>query len=216
MSLYAILEAIRASGDSQVRKIESQAYVQCNQVLAGTRLEAEKVKAEAYTKAVTPAYKERARIMQRARLEAMRILGDARVKFVDSALVQIHTRLADTRSDPSYPHTLQHLLIEALAELEGSQSTPGTIQLEADPRDQAVLENILHEIGMDLSIEYSLECWGGLIAKSADGQVVAINTLEARLERAAPHLRRYLSALYENQGLDGEAIQDAEQQLEYI
>lgn len=213
MSLYAILEAIRASGDTQVRKIESQAYTQCNQILANARLEAEQVKTDAHTKAVAPAFKERARIIQRARLEALQILGGAREEFVDSALAQIHTQLADTRAEKSYPQILQRLIEEALAELKGSLTAPGTIQLEADPRDRAVLESVLHNMGLELSVRYVLVCWGGLVAKSEDGRVVAINTLEARLERATPHLRRYLAALFENEGPEVEVSQVAERQL---
>ena len=213
MSLYAILEAIRASGDSQVRKIETQAYVQCNEVLANARPEAEQVKTDAHTRVVAPAFKERARIIQRARLEALQILGDAREEFVDSALTQIHTQLAGTRTEKSYPQILQRLIEEALAELKGSLTAPGMIQLEADPRDRAVLDSVLHDMGMELSVRYVLVCWGGLYAKSEDGRVVVINTLEDRLERATPYLRRYLSVLFEDQGPEGEVIQIAEKQL---
>ena len=213
MTLYAILEAIQTTGEAQVRKIETRAYVQCNEVLANARLEAEQVKTDAHNKAVAPAFKERARIIQRARLEALQILGDAREKFVSSALAQIYTQLEEARAENSYPQVLRRLVEEALAELTGSLTTPGMIQLEADSRDRALLDFILHDMGLELSIRYELVCWGGLHAKSEDGRVVAINTLEARLERATPFLRRYLAALFENQGPEAEVIQKAEKQL---
>jgi vacuolar-type H+-ATPase subunit E/Vma4 len=44
-----------------------------------------------------------------------------------------------------------------------------------------------------------LNTWGGLIAASADGRVVVINTLEARLEQALPFLRRHLAAYFEEE-----------------
>jgi vacuolar-type H+-ATPase subunit E/Vma4 len=47
-----------------------------------------------------------------------------------------------------------------------------------------------------------MDCWGGVVAKSEDGCIVIINTLEARLERATPYLRRYLAALFESEGDD--------------
>jgi len=213
MTLSAILEAIRAAGDSQVSKIETQAYTQCNEILANTRLEAKQVNADAHAKAVAPAYKERACIIQRARLEALQILGNAREEFVDSALAQIHGQLANIHTDESYPQILQRLIEEALAELKGSLAAPGMIQLEADPRDQAALECIFHDMGLDLSVRYTLDCWGGLVAKSEDGRVAAINTLEARLERATPYLRRYLAALFENEEPEVEIGQIAERQL---
>jgi vacuolar-type H+-ATPase subunit E/Vma4 len=105
------------------------------------------------------------------------------------------------------------LIEEALAELKGSVTAARVIQLEADPRDRAVLEGILHEMQWELSVRYVLDCWGGLVAKSEDGRVVAINTMEARSERATPHLCRYLAALFENEGPEVEVSQVAERQL---
>ena len=213
MALFAIVEAILASGNAQVREIETQIYTQCSEIRANARLEAEQVKADAHAKAVAPAYKERARIIQRARLETLQILGSAREEFVDSALAEIHSRLANIRTDESYPKILSSLVEEALAELKESLIPVGMIQLEADSRDRLVLESTLNDIGLELSVRYVLDCWGGLVAKSEDDRVVVINTLEARLERATPYLHRYLAALFENEGPEGEVIQIAERQL---
>jgi len=58
-----------------------------------------------------------------------------------------------------------------------------------------------------------LDCWGGLVAKSEDGRIVVINTLEERLERATPFLRRYLAAFFENEQLESEASRVVERQL---
>jgi vacuolar-type H+-ATPase subunit E/Vma4 len=213
MTLSALLEAIQASGDSQARKIEMQAYTKCCEILANTRLEAEQVEAESHAKSVEPAFKERARILQRARLEALQILGSAREEFVDSTFAQIRTQLAETRTKKSYPQILQRLTEEALAELKESMKSSGTVQLEADPKDRLVLEGILQDIGLDYSVKYVLDCWGGLIAKCENGRVVVINTLEARLERATPYLRCYLAALFENTDAEIEISQISERQL---
>jgi vacuolar-type H+-ATPase subunit E/Vma4 len=69
----------------------------------------------------------------------------------------------------------------------------------ADPRDRSLVENILQEMGLEIPVSYEVECIGGLIAGSADGEIVVINTMEARLERAIPNLRRYLAALFEEE-----------------
>jgi vacuolar-type H+-ATPase subunit E/Vma4 len=65
----------------------------------------------------------------------------------------------------------------------------------------------LTDLGLTLPINYNLDCWGGLIAQSEDGRVVVINTLETRLERAIPYLRRYLAALYEEEHFEPETDQ---------
>lgn len=212
MSLYAILETIRASGDDQVNEIETRTYAQCNQILSSARLEAKQAKAEAIAEAVAPAYRQQARITQRARLKALQILGDAREEFVDLALRQLNNCLVDIRAETNYPQILSLLIEEALAELKGSLMAAGVIQLEADPRDRVLLEGILGEMQQELSVRYVLDCWGGLVAKSEDGRVVVINTMEARLERATPHLRRYLAALFEHEEPEVEESQIAERQ----
>ena len=204
MSLNAILETIRASGAAQVREIEQRAYAQAREVLVNAQLEAEQIKERTRAAAVAPAFKERARLLHRARLEALQITGNVREALVDGALEQTRGHLAGMRTDTAYPAVLRRFLQEALAELAvsigdglvGDRST--TTRLEADPRDRALLNDILHDLGMNLPVSYTLNCWGGLIARSQDGRIVAINTLEARLERATPSLRRYLAALFEN------------------
>ena len=213
MSLHAILEAIRASGSAQVREIEKRAYTRSNEILANSRLEAEEVKAEARTVAIAPAINERARIIQQARLEGLQIVGSVRKELVDSVLDQIYGRLAGIRSDRTYAQVLRRLIQESLTELAGPSGEVEKVQLQADAQDQALFESILLEMKLDLEISYELDCWGGLVAKSEDGRIVVINTLEERLERATPFLRRYLAALFENEQLESEASQVVESQF---
>jgi vacuolar-type H+-ATPase subunit E/Vma4 len=208
MGLHAILEAIRSSGDASVAEIESRAYVQARQILANARLETDRLKEQACATALEPAFHERARLIHRARLEAMQITGGARKELVDAAIEQARGRLAGFRSDASYPQVLHQLLLEALSELNGSEQgmsearSEGTIGLEADPDDRVLLERILQTLDLSLAVSYPLHCWGGLVAKSEGGRIVVINTLEARLERAIPYLRRYLAAFFEDEDLD--------------
>ncbi len=195
MGLQAILDEIRASGEAQAREIEQEAQSRANGILAQARAEARQVEEDACADAGAPAVAERARILQRARLEALRVVGDVREELVDSALARVRERLASLRADPSYPSALRALTEEALAEL-ASERRP---QLLADPRDKPLLKNILAGLELDISVSYELNCRGGLVAKSEDGRVVVINTFDSRLERATAFLRRYLAALFEEE-----------------
>lgn len=207
MSLKAILEAISFSGEVQVQEIEKRAFDQANEILANARLEAQQVEGEVCSKEVMPAYRERARILHQARSENLRIIGNARETLVDKALDRARGHMAGIRTDPVYPTVLCRLIQETLAELEETLEDIQLSQLEADPRDRELLEQILGDIRLNLSVDYRLNCWGGLIAKSSDGRVVIINTLEARFNRAAPYLRRYLAAFFENQEAEDERNQ---------
>lgn len=205
MSLHAILEAIRSAGEAKALEIESRVYKQAGEIISNAQVDAERIREQACASVSEPASKERARILHRARLEALQLTGGARNRLVDKALEQAHGRLAEIRTDVIYPRVLERLLVEALAELDGGdrgdqagQHAPPA-SLEADPRDRQLLENLLKTLGLDLPVTYSLKCWGGLIARSEDGRVVAINSLEARLEKSTPYLRRYLAAMFEEE-----------------
>jgi len=199
VGLSAILTSIRTLGDSRVEEIKQHAQAQADELLAVARLEAQEIEKQAYLTAVMPAHKERARIIHHARLDAMRFVGNLREQLVDAAMDQTCDRLGNIRKDTVYPTVLGRLTKEALAELQSSLGDIHNASLDADPRDQALLESILFDCGIELKVNYSLSCWGGMIAKSDDGRVVVINTLEARLERATPYLRPYLAALFEKE-----------------
>jgi vacuolar-type H+-ATPase subunit E/Vma4 len=198
MSLEVILEAIRLDGDAQVGDIERGAETQVNEILATARMEAEEIEESAWNDAASPAAKERARILHRARLEAMRIVGQAREGLVDVALEQTKATLAGLRGERIYPDVLCRLLEEALAELAATIGNTGRARLEADPRDRDLLERMLRHLVLDVTVNYTLDCWGGLNAQSEDGRIAVTNHLESRLERALSYLRRYLAAWFED------------------
>jgi len=199
MSLETILAAIRAAGDAQVSEIEAGARTQIYEIMATARLEAEDLEEDACNNAVAPASKERARIIHRARLESMRIVGGAREELIEKTLERTRGVLAGLRTDRAYPDVLCRLLEEAMAELQSSVGEGVQVKIEADPKDFDLLERMLRHMVLELRVSYTLDGWGGLVARSEDGRVMVSNILETRLERALPFLRQYLAALFEDE-----------------
>jgi len=195
MGLQAILEQIRTDGDVQIRELEKRSLSQISEILTQARMEAQQIEEDASANASIPAAAERARILHRARLESLQIVGNVRENLVDTALTRARERLAAIRIDSCYPEVLRTLVKEALTELAAN----GNVQLLAAPRDEGLLTNILSDMNLDLPVSYELNCWGGLIAQSDDGRVVVINTFESRLERAMTFLRHHLAALFEEE-----------------
>ena len=198
MSLEAILLAISASGDAQVEQIESRACTHVEEILANARLEAARVKEKAFNDAVAPVVRQRSRIIQQAKHEALHTTGEARETLVDTALERAGNRLAQIRAEAAYPGILRQLLQEALAEIRLSTGKSEKTCLKIDPRDRELTADILTALKLELPVREDLNCWGGLVLTSEDGRVVVINTLEARLERATPHLRRLLAGFFED------------------
>ncbi|MEW6084974.1 MAG: V-type ATP synthase subunit E [Chloroflexota bacterium] len=198
MAVQNILEQIREAGNAQVQEIERNAKTRVSEILAMAHSEAEEIESEARTRASTPANAERARIIHRAKSDALRLLGEVREDLVDAVIARTSERLASFRSDSSYPKVLRALTEQALAQLAASESAQDS-QLQADPRDKDLLQKILAELRLNVPVRYELINWGGLIAKSQDERVVVINTLEARLERSLGYLRPQVAAYFEEE-----------------
>ena len=200
MSIQAILDAIRASGEARVKEIESQGQVQVRGILAEAEEECQRLREIEHAAVVGPAGGERARILHHARLQALRMVGDVREELIDAALNQARGHLASIRADKTYPEVLAGLKQEALAQVKATMKDGDSARLIADSKDKKLLEAGGAKAGAEVPVDYELDCWGGLTATSEDGKVVAINTLEARLKRAAPYLRRDLGARFASQG----------------
>ena len=199
MSLHAILTAIYAEGDTRVRGIETEAYTNAQKLLVDAQEDAARIREQACARTLAPAGGKHARIIHRARLEALRVVGDVRESLVDTAMARACGRLENLRTDNVYPKVLRRLVEEALSELDHSLEDEEQAKIEADPRDRLLVESILHDLGLEMSVRYCLDCWGGVVARSADGRVTVTNTIEGRLARATPYLRRYLASLFENE-----------------
>jgi vacuolar-type H+-ATPase subunit E/Vma4 len=199
MSLEAILEAITSAGEEQGSQAEEQARLQVEEILASACQEAARVKAKAFANAVAPASRERSRILHLAKLEVLHATGGLRETLVYTALEGAGSRLSGIRAQPAYRDVLLSLTQEALAEIKLSSGESRAACMEIDPRDRSIMAAILAELGLDLQVKECLECWGGLVVSNQDGRVVVINTLEARLKRATPYLRRYSLGLFEDE-----------------
>lgn len=197
MSLEAVLAAIRDSGEDQVREIETAAQAEVQDTTAQNKAESQRLRQEAREIASALGAAERARILSQARLEAQSVINDVREELIDDALNEALKSLARLRKDPLYKDMSRHLIEETLAQIEGSLQENEKPQLEADPRDKAQFKRILSSLKLKISVNYNLDCLGGLIARSEDGRVVVINTVDARLARATPYLRRRLGMLFD-------------------
>jgi vacuolar-type H+-ATPase subunit E/Vma4 len=200
MSLTAILAEIEAAGEAEAARLRAESEARARQLLAEAERAASARREEARCAALLPISGERARQLHHAKLEALRTIGEVRSRLVETALAETRCRLAGLRTDPNYPLILRRLIEEAIRvlgdEAEGTGAAPSWI--ESDPRDEMLLCAILHGLDLNLPVKPALNGWGGMVARSGDGRIVAVNTLEARLERATPFLRRDLAAFFES------------------
>lgn len=196
MSLQAILDRIQAAGEAQAAEIRQKAEQEAQAILREAREQAEAAYQAAYREATASVETERARILNQARFDALCLTGKAYEEMVEAALAGVSAQLAEYRGCADYPALLERILEELLPGKDGSKPLEERIILEADPRDQELLETILRRRGLALRVDYRLSCWGGLNAYAPDGAFRLVNTLESRLEQALPYLRQQLMAWF--------------------
>jgi vacuolar-type H+-ATPase subunit E/Vma4 len=199
MTLEAILAAIADSGEAELAQVRAATEARKRQIEADAEQTASARREAACREALRPAAGERARRLHQAKLEALHTVGEIRHGLVQTALAGAQARLTCLRSSPDYALVLRCLTQEVIGVLGGEGSDDGACALEVDPRDQALARRIVDDLGPDSEIAPTLNCWGGLVAHTCDGRITASNTLEARLERATPHLRRNLARFFERE-----------------
>lgn len=199
MSLEAILDQIRADGHAQIQQILQQAECEAQAILEQARQEAGGIYQAAYQTALQPSAGECARVLNQARFEARCLLGEVREDYITTVMKRLYQRLEQARASTDYVEAMRCYLVEVLPRGNGQVPLSERVLLQADPRDKNLFEGLLREDSQGIDIDYVLQCWGGLIAVSNDGTTRMINTLETRLESAAPFLRKELANRFERQ-----------------
>lgn len=187
MALNDILEAIRLEAIAEAAELRSRGEREAEAILADAARAADQRRREIST-ARDEETADAARVVRnRARLEVNRQLRRSREAVYQSALAEVKTQLASIRDDDQYPRTFADLVEES------RQALPAGRILRVDPQDLDLAGHLIdHETR--LTIETSSSTWGGVELWTEDGRRV-LNTIEARLERAEPHLRQNFAQL---------------------
>ncbi|MEM4358464.1 MAG: V-type ATP synthase subunit E [Candidatus Caldarchaeum sp.] len=134
----------------------------------------------------------RQRIISTAEIKAKNMAIAAVEEEVSKIFDSVFHKLARMASEDSFEPELKKLLDEAV-ELVGREMTVYSNEIGVE-----MLKRILsrHHYRFPVHVsEKPINTAGGVLAKSADGQVVYDNTLEARLERLKPLLRNEIAKM---------------------
>ncbi len=196
----AIVEKILEDAQKQAKRILDGAERTAESQRKKADSEASKIREQTLDQAKVKAEMLRAKEIATARLEAKRILLDAREGIIRKAFAAIERELARLRKANEYRETLLRLALEAIAAVGGKQ-----VKLVVSKEDEALVdEGFMTEleqriaggssragVEIDLEVAQNLED-GGCIATSPDGRIVFDNTLKRRFERMKPTLRAML------------------------
>lgn len=197
MGLEKILNRIHAEGEQQAAGLMHQAEENACALLDQARAEANGIYKAAYREALLPAEGACARLLNEARFEANCLRGDACEQFIEAVLAQLRMRIGRARESIHYPQVMRRLLREVLPATNGRMPLSERVIIEADPRDRILITRLAEEMNLNVEVHYVLECLGGLNACTIDRSMRVVNTLDSRMERALPHLRRVLASQFE-------------------
>ncbi|MDH3204042.1 MAG: V-type ATP synthase subunit E family protein [Nitrosopumilus sp.] len=121
-----------------------------------------------------------------ARNKQLMVLEEA----VDNVFSKALDQIANKRDD-DYPKLIKTLLDEATQILGTSDLIVFT-----NNKDKDVVQTTLSQFtGSELSSD-TIECLGGIIVKSKDGAMTFDNTIDARIERLKPLIRKEIAAKF--------------------
>jgi len=186
MALEDILAAIDAQVQVERARILEEAEAETDRIEAEARQDAETIRDRHFARLRSQAHTDRVRRINEARLKVRFQVMQTKESLLTAVFDGGAGQLTQARTDSRYPDTLRHLIQEAVDELGQD------IIIRLDPRDTAAAQSL---IPATCTVDPSLECWGGIVASTTDGQLVVDNTLEARLEQAKTLLRNDLTAL---------------------
>jgi len=122
-----------------------------------------------------------------ARNKQLMVLEEAVNKVFSTALDQIAN--ADRNGD--YSNLIKTLIEEATQILGTSE-----ISISTNAKDKDVVQSALSQFpGTELSSEI-IDCLGGIKVKSKDGTMTFDNTLDARIERLKPLIRKEIASKF--------------------
>ena len=198
MPLQNILQALEAEAERQVAEIEQAARDEAKHIRAHARTKAADVRQEHMAAIQSPLQVERARILNQAKLEALRVVMGTRETLIASALEEAARCLASLPTTRAYARLLQRLAQEAV-NVFGASSR---LRLRVQSCDVELMSRIVQETGLPATVEGGLEgeasLWGslgGLIAATPNARISLVNTLDARLGRVASLYRSQIAEI---------------------
>lgn len=113
---------------------------------------------------------------------------------VNNAFKNAIARIDSIRNDESYESMMRRLIDDALNAI-GVDAVIECNDKDRDLVDRIILE-LQHKYNFKVALGNSIECLGGVKVSSTDGSVSLDNTLDTRIERLKPLLKKDIAKLF--------------------
>ena len=192
--------------DNVVGKVVEEAKQEILKVLEAGKMEAEEILYQAQREAELEAGKILSSKDRQVESLTRRVIGSAELearnkslRMVEDSINKVFANALDKlkKNKPKeYKDAMKKMVEEAL-ESVGSKKVVLSCNQEDRRLVQSLAKQAGKEKGFDVSVSVkALQCAGGVKAAAADGSISYDNTLEARLDRMRPVLRKAVADLF--------------------
>ena len=192
--------------DNVVGKVLEEAKQEILKVLEEGKLEAEEILYQAQREAELEAGKILSSRDRQVESLTRRVIGSAELearnkslRMVEDSMNKVFANALDKlkKNKPKHYKDSMKRMVEEALESVGSKK----IVLLCNGEDKGLVEGLAKQVGKEKGFDVSvsdkeLQCAGGVKAADADGSVTYDNTLEARLDRMRPVLRKAVADLF--------------------
>ena len=112
-------------------------------------------------------------------------------KIVDDVFARALEQVADADRSGSYADLIRTLLSESTEILGTTQ-----VVISTNSKDRDVVTSMLSEFSGAALSDDVIDCLGGVVVKSADGTMKFDNTLDARIQRLKPLIRKEIATIF--------------------
>lgn len=183
MALEEILEALDGEAEAERERVERRAQAQAARILEEAKAEAEELKAKEREKALLGLEAQKARILSAAKLEVKRAIAKAKEEIIAQVFEDVNAKLAGLGAQSDYRGVLEKLVQQAVAAANGDSV------VVARNEDEALVRELVANIGAGCSVEGGLKGLGGVMVRTAGDSVTIDNSIDSRLEKASRLLR---------------------------
>jgi len=160
VSLETLIKEIQVRSQKEVADLEAKLEGERRAIEAASRQEVDRVRADADRRAQAEAARERARLVASAKLQAKKLMFEARERRTAAALEEVKARLVAYARGPDYPALLASMVTA------GTSALGNDVRILARPEDVPLLP-VRSRGSVDAA--RPLRTLGGLIIERTDG-----------------------------------------------
>jgi len=161
MALESIIQEIYKKGEEEIQRIRQDAQREVEKIIAEAKEKAEEILAKAKEDGEKEADRLRRQEISSVKLEMKRLMLNKQKEILEAVFESLRQRLKEM--DIETKRKIVMALIKANA-------MPGMV-IYSSREDEDLVKSIIQELGLDLRYGGHIECLGGIILETQDGEV---------------------------------------------